>query len=84
MPKRRGSREVSAQSPGSSPLELPDVSAFPAYGDGRTGGLSRGSERTLGHQEHFKSCRAQPIPGGGWTGPDCPAAGSLPISGRQQ
>lgn len=29
MPKRRGSREVSARSPGSSLLELPDVSAFP-------------------------------------------------------
>lgn len=59
--RRRGSREVPAQSPGSSLLEPPDAAALPGCGDRGRQGLSRASERTRVSGRMFSVC-----------GPVCP------------
>lgn len=83
VPKRRGSREISAQSPGSSLLELPDVPVF----SGLRGRMHAGAQ--LRFQEDFGVSRSTFKVNGpsqhcrGWTEPDFLAAGSWPVSRRE-
>lgn len=63
VPKRRGSREISAQSPGSSLLELPDVPVFSGlWGRMHAGAQPRFQREDFGvSRSTFKVYRPSPL-----------------------